>query len=883
MKRLILLPTILILSIFSLYGQQLKTSGKVIVNDQGEEVLLRGLGPGGWLLMEGYMMQTAGIAGTQHEFRDRLIDLMGEDKTETFFRAWRQHHFTRQDVDSLAKWGFNSIRVPMHYNLFTLPIEDEPVPNEQTWLTTGFTILDSLLDWCEANEMYLILDLHAAPGGQGANADISDYDPSKPSLWESDENKRKTVELWRKLAGRYKNEPWIGGYDLINEPNWELPGGVELRELYEDITTAIRATGDKHIIFIEGNWFANDFTGLTPPWDDNMVYSFHKYWDTNNENDLDWVLPMREEHNIPLWMGESGENSNTWYTNAVTLFENNNIGWAWWTMRKIESINSPYNIKMNSGYQKIIDYWKGEASRPTPEEAFASMMQLVDNLRVEKNEFRKDVVDALFRQVQSDEHLPYTKHQIPGTIHLSNYDLGENEIAYYDSDVANHQQSTGTFQAWNAGWSYRNDGVDIEKNNTAGTNGYHIGFVNKGEWMKYTVDISQGGIYDVVAKVSSEENGGIFHLEIDDQAITSVQKVSSTGSWTNFVDLEIQNVALPVGRHTLAFHIDHTKAFNISSLNFIKTAQQTLSFRALYAETKQHENRLQLHFNKEIEPSGINPSDFILKINNQVVSPSTVNVSGKIIELTFQRSFFYTDLLKLSYTGSSVISTGEENLADFTDLQVINKLKPRFLIPGTIEAEGFARMEGFQLEEANDEGGGQNLGFVNTGDFAEYPVYVQDSSTFQIEARIAGLQDNGHFALSLQSESATIRIAEIRTEPTGGWQTWSTQYATAVIPSGTYNLRLDILSAGEFNLNWISFTDLVTGFQESEEQNLIVPNPARDYFRIQSPSDIPVAIYSTTGQLVKTGVTNSTIETNDLKEGIYIIKIRNDSLRLLIK
>ena len=86
-----------------------------------------------------------------------------------------------------------------------------------------------------------MIDLHAAPGGQGYNADISDYDPTKPSLWESELNQNKTVELWKKLSQRYKNEKWIAGYDLINEPNWEIPGGVLLKELYVQLTNVIRA------------------------------------------------------------------------------------------------------------------------------------------------------------------------------------------------------------------------------------------------------------------------------------------------------------------------------------------------------------------------------------------------------------------------------------------------------------------------------------------------------------------------------------------------------------------------------------------------------------------------------------------------------------------
>ena len=104
----------------------------------------------------------------------------------------------------------------MHYDLFTLPIQNEPVSGENTWLDLGFSMVDNLLDWCEANNMYLILDLHAAPGGQGFGSDINDYNPNLPSLWESEENKNKTIALWGKLAERYSDEPWIGGYDLLN-------------------------------------------------------------------------------------------------------------------------------------------------------------------------------------------------------------------------------------------------------------------------------------------------------------------------------------------------------------------------------------------------------------------------------------------------------------------------------------------------------------------------------------------------------------------------------------------------------------------------------------------------------------------------------------------
>jgi len=203
---------------FLVFSQDfLHTEGQEIIDKDGNPIILRGYGLGGWMLMEGYMMLSASVAPTQHEMKEKIADLIGEDGMNNFYDEWLQNHVTKEDIDSMKAWGYNSVRLPMHYNLYTLPIEEEPVAGQQTWLDAGFDLTDALLEWCEENEMYLILDLHAAPGGQGNDAAISDYDSDKPSLWESAENKAKTVALWGRLAERYADEPWIGGYDLLNE------------------------------------------------------------------------------------------------------------------------------------------------------------------------------------------------------------------------------------------------------------------------------------------------------------------------------------------------------------------------------------------------------------------------------------------------------------------------------------------------------------------------------------------------------------------------------------------------------------------------------------------------------------------------------------------
>ena len=177
------------------------------------------MGLGGWMLQEGYMLGIHKDA-QQHKIRARIEELMGPQETAEFYNAWLDNFVRKIDIDSMKRWGFNSVRLPMHYNLFTLPVDQEPAAGQNTWLEKGFAITDSLLAWCKANHMYLILDLHAAPGGQGNDLNISDRDSSKPSLWESEANKQKTIALWKKIAEHYTNESWIAGYDILNEPNW---------------------------------------------------------------------------------------------------------------------------------------------------------------------------------------------------------------------------------------------------------------------------------------------------------------------------------------------------------------------------------------------------------------------------------------------------------------------------------------------------------------------------------------------------------------------------------------------------------------------------------------------------------------------------------------
>jgi aryl-phospho-beta-D-glucosidase BglC (GH1 family) len=571
-KSNIVVSLIFLLAFNSLLSQDfLTTSGRDIVDGSGNPVILRAMGLGGWMVMEGYMMQTASFASPQHQIKKKISDLIGEEDTELFFDTWQANHCRKIDIDSLASWGFNSVRLPLHYNLFTLPIEEEPSPGTKTWLDKGFVMVDSVLAWCAANEMYLILDLHAAPGGQGYDQAISDYDPSKPSLWESVANQSKTIALWRKLADRYKDEPWIGGYDLLNETNWNLPGNAQLKQLYVDIIQTIRAVDNNHIIFIEGNWFANDFTGLTPPFDDNMVYSFHKYWSHNNKGSIQWMLDLRNQYNIPIWCGESGENSNVWFTDAIKLFEANDIGWAWWPMKKVESISCPLSIIKPDGYQYLLDYWEGRANKPSADYAKSALMELADNARLENCRFQPDVVDALIRQVQIDITKPYANNVVPGIVPSVHYDMGRNGEAYLDKVVADYHVSTGNYTAWNNGWAYRNDGVDIELSKDDDGYPFSIGFVETDEWLKYTLNVVRSDSFNLKLRLASASNSALIQLVINNQVLSQKISVPNTGGWYNWQTMDLGKIYLSAGSVPIRLNF-LSGGVNLNQIEFIATS-----------------------------------------------------------------------------------------------------------------------------------------------------------------------------------------------------------------------------------------------------------------------------------------------------------------------
>lgn len=364
----------------------LRTSEKDIIDAKGNPILLCSINLGNWLLTEGYMWKFSKKTENPREIEQLIINLIGEEKAIEFWKQYYEHYITEQDIQKIAEIGFNSIRLPINYRMF--------MNNTSTF--QGFYYIDHLINWCKKHSLYIILDLHAAPGGQ-TGTNIDDSENKKPELFIHERNKEKTIRLWQKIAKKYKDEEIIAAYDLLNEP---LPEGEfscynkDLFPLYNKITQGIREYDKNHMICLEGANWATDWSVLGKPFDDNIFYQFHKYWNETDQNSIQPYLDAREKWNIPIWVGETGENTNQWYEKAYKLLKDNNIGWAFWPWKKINADNCCISIKAPDNWNKIITYSdKGE--KPDQKEACKILWQLLENIKLKNCKFFPDIAKAV--------------------------------------------------------------------------------------------------------------------------------------------------------------------------------------------------------------------------------------------------------------------------------------------------------------------------------------------------------------------------------------------------------------------------------------------------------------------------------------------------------
>lgn len=365
-----------------------------LVDGSGRQLLLRGVGLGNWMLPEGYMWRFGPGAESPREIERLTARLLGEAGASRFWEGFRTDFLAEGDIELIAASGFDHVRLPINSRL----IQDE----DGEPIEAGYAMIDRLVGWCRAHGLWILLDLHGAPGGQ-TGTNIDDSPRNLPELFLEPRYRELTVRLWRDLATRYRDETVVLGYDLLNEPlpnQWQHTHADALADLYRELTREIRAVDPNHLIVYEGAHWATNWDIFTEVWDANSLLQFHKYWSSPDTASIAEFLATRDRLGLPIYMGEGGENTAEWLYAAFRLYEHHDIGWNFWPWKKIDTRTSPASIRPPEGWERVVASVT-DPSAITADEARRVFDELLGAIRIENCEWRPEVVAALLGELPS--------------------------------------------------------------------------------------------------------------------------------------------------------------------------------------------------------------------------------------------------------------------------------------------------------------------------------------------------------------------------------------------------------------------------------------------------------------------------------------------------
>ncbi len=338
-------------------------SGHDLIAPDGSKLFIKGTNLGNWLNPEGYMF---GFSKTNSArmINEMLCQMVGEDAAADFWKDFKDNYITRDDIEFIASTGANTVRLPFHYKLFT----DEDYMG-LTAAQDGFARVDSVVEWCRDNGLFLILDMHDAPGGQtGDNIDDS-Y--AYPWLFESERAQNLYCDIWGRIAQKYKDEPVILGYELINEPVAPYFGDklpelkAALEPVHKKAVDAIREHDNNHIILLGGAVWNSDFSCFNDwNYDDKLMYTCHRYGGDPTAEAIDSFIAFRDSTGLPMYMGEIGHNTDEWQSKFCDVLIDNNIGYTFWPYKKLDG-SCMMGIERPEAWQAVVDFAESDRSSYT--------------------------------------------------------------------------------------------------------------------------------------------------------------------------------------------------------------------------------------------------------------------------------------------------------------------------------------------------------------------------------------------------------------------------------------------------------------------------------------------------------------------------------------
>jgi endoglucanase len=339
--------------------------GARLVDGSGNQFDIKGINLGNWLVPEGYMFKFK-HALSPMEIGALFDDLLGRDGAAKFWTKFRDVYIAKDDINFIKKVGFNTVRVPLDWRLFVGP--GDSVEASDRLDGEGWALLDRLVQWCHAAGLRVIVDLHAAPGGQtGVNHDNG---PGFPLTFYVPQYRRMTIALWQKIAAHYRDETAVLGYDLLNEPISPYSDvaylNPRLEPLYRDIVAAIRSVDRNHAVLLGGAQWNTNFAVFDEPFDGNAIYTYHKFWVNPSRDGLQEYLNFSNRWHVPILIGETGEFNNGWNDKFRRLNESFGFGWIFWPYKNLDSDLAVVTIQRPAGWDLIADAGSTNSSTLPP-------------------------------------------------------------------------------------------------------------------------------------------------------------------------------------------------------------------------------------------------------------------------------------------------------------------------------------------------------------------------------------------------------------------------------------------------------------------------------------------------------------------------------------
>ena len=341
----------------------IQAHNRSLYDANGNKIQLTGVNAGNILLQEGWMSPFA-LEPLKNEdgsyVKDKDGNIQYPEFSEEEFRKGLKNNpnLAGYDLDELMKiyWDcyfqesdFKIIKEELKFNAIRLPFYYLNILNEDLTLkeeSVAFAYLDWFIEQAGNNELYIILDLHGAPGSQNGY-EHSGAEFREANLWKSTENVEATIKLWDFVSTHYtQTRPelgkWIATYDIMNEPTYEYTTVTtkECWDVFDRIYDVIRENNDNHVITMEGCW---DFSRLPDPktygWE-NVQYEYHWYnwWSDILPYDVLYMYHdlsnIGRDYNVPVLIGEFNlfEDKDMWKT-QLALFDDRNYSWTIWNYK----------------------------------------------------------------------------------------------------------------------------------------------------------------------------------------------------------------------------------------------------------------------------------------------------------------------------------------------------------------------------------------------------------------------------------------------------------------------------------------------------------------------------------------------------------------------